>query len=211
MEPASTSGKIVLLLRKNGSMSISELASALDLSKMAILKHLSRMEYEGKAKRGIVKKKVGRPEFSFSLTENGVAEFQPPYEQMLDHMVKYLRDNGGRELVEGFLRERYNDLREELYEKIRDKPIEQQVEILRSMREKSGYMAEARKLPGGGFEMTEYRCPIFTIAERFPVACSAETKMFSDLLGSPVESTHRQVQGNNACRFFIKAKSTEAV
>ncbi|MCL5786521.1 MAG: winged helix-turn-helix transcriptional regulator [Candidatus Thermoplasmatota archaeon] len=208
---ATTSGRISLLLRKRGSMSIADLAGSLKLSKMAVLKQLTRMESEGKVGRSVVKKSVGRPEYRFSLTSLGTEEFQPQYYEMLGEMVNYFKLHGGSSLVEGFLRKRYEEMRETLYGSITGKTMEAKVSALKRIRDRAGYMAESKKMPGGNFEMTEYRCPIFTIANEFPVACALETGMFSDLLDSEVDAAHRQVQGFSACRFLIRPRANDAV
>ncbi|HFK1549116.1 TPA: helix-turn-helix transcriptional regulator [Bacillus albus] len=68
-----------------------------------------------------------------------------------------------------------------------------------------GYMAELTKIDNDSYELTEYNCPIFPVASHFKKACSFETAMFQNVLGTKqVERVSCQTAGETHCEFLIK-------
>ena len=77
---------------------------------------------------------------------------------------------------------------------------------MRSLRDEEGYMAELHSLSDNTFELLEYNCPIFKIAEQYSMTCQLEQEMFENLLKANIETKHLVVNGDNVCRFLINKK-----
>ena len=67
-------------------------------------------------------------------------------------------------------------------------------------------MAELRNEPSVNSVLTEYNCPIFKIASKFPKTCTLETEMFNKVMMTNVENNHRQIDGVDCCVFSIRRK-----
>ena len=74
------------------------------------------------------------------------------------------------------------------------------------IREEEDYYPELKETGKGNYELLEYNCPIFQVARKFGVACSLESQLFSSVLQMDVDTTHRQVNGSDVCRFLIRQR-----
>jgi predicted ArsR family transcriptional regulator len=208
MEEYPTPVRIILLLKKFPNMSLDELAKKLDISKMAVLNHISALEQQGAVARKTVKKKVGRPSYAFYATESVNMKLGTGSEAMLNDFMDFMKTTGNEKLLNEFLRERYSRVRSEYSGLMPGKGLGEKVNTLAALRRKADYYPEVKKSQEN-FELMEYNCPILSISKHFGIACSMETKMFSDVLDADVESTHRQVNGYSACRFLISEKTED--
>jgi predicted ArsR family transcriptional regulator len=67
---------------------------------------------------------------------------------------------------------------------------------------KEGYSATSDKL-GNGEEICQHHCPIAHVASEFPQLCEAETKAFSEILGTHVQRLATIAHGDGVCTTFI--------
>lgn len=203
MYPMKT--EIILLLKKN-SMTLDELSEKLSISKMAVLNHINKLEEEKIIKRDIIKRDVGRPVYKFSLTELSKDKISNSYGKILDDLLEYMYLTKNGNIIEEFLKTRYSDVENKYNRNMSGIENEKRIEELFKLRENEGYYPEINEIGDGKYELLEYNCPIFKVANKFGIACSMETKLFSNVLDMDVKSTHRQVNGYDVCRFIIGKK-----
>jgi DeoR family suf operon transcriptional repressor len=199
----STRMQILSLLKKEGQMSMNQIASRLGVTKMAVFKHITSLESSGLIERNTVKKHVGRPVSIFTLTASGKKRFVSSYAGMISDLISFLLKNDQRGLVLDFLKERYASIREDYDQELLALDPGKRLERLAFMRDREGYMAELRNTPGGVHELIEFNCPIFQIATLMGEACDLENSLFQSVLGTKVESTHKQAKGESFCRFLV--------
>lgn len=199
---------ILTNLRREGSMTLQELSQRLNMTRMGVYKHLAKLEGQGVISRRVVKGEVGRPYYVFFLTDKGKDYFMSSDSLILMDLLKFLQREDKEDVVSRFLRDRFRIKIAEYMEKTSGKGLEEQIGVLCELRNREGYMAEVRKT-GDSFELLEYNCPIFKMASLFGEACDLERKLFHNVLKAEVENTHRQVDGQNVCRFLIRGKSNK--
>jgi predicted ArsR family transcriptional regulator len=202
MEDYPTSVKIILLLKESPGMSLDGLSKKLGISKMAVLNHISELERQGAIFRKTVKKSVGRPLYIFYAGESSNINLGTSSDAMLADFMDYLKNSGNEKILEAFLRDRYEKVQIEYSRAMVGKDLGQRVNTLAEFRRDAEYYPQVKKSKEN-YELTEFNCPILSIAKNFSIACSLETKMFSSVLDANVNSTHRQVNGYPACRFLI--------
>ncbi len=207
MDKYPSETRIMLALKKNGKMSLVELSEEIGISKMAILNHLQKMESKGLVERYLVKSSVGRPYYVFKTTDNSRLGMDSSNNEMLENLLDFLEKTGNNDLVTKFLSERYSSVRLDYEKQLSKFNDREKVQELSRIREKENYYPELKETGKDGFELLEYNCPIFEISRKFGVACSLETQLFASVLQMDVNSTHRQVNGSDVCRFLIKKKS----
>ena len=199
----STRMQILSLLKKEGQMSMNQIASRLGVTKMAVFKHITGLEASGLIERSTVKKHVGRPVSIFTLTASGRKRFVSSYASMISDLIYFLVKNDQRDLVLDFLKKRYASIKDEYEEELLPFDPDKRLEHLAVMRDREGYMAELRNTPGGVHELIEFNCQIFQIAALMGEACDLENSLFRSVLGVQVDSTHKQITGESFCRFLI--------
>ena len=202
----STHQKILEILKKNHNSTMDSIAKDLGISKMAVLKHLFRMEKDGIIERKSMKKKVGRPVSVFFLTEHGEERFRSSYADTIKSLISFLVDHGHRDLAVQFLKERYALMQTEYAKSLAGLTYEKRLEKLSELRDSAGYMAELKTIPSGMHELVEFNCPIFQVASVLEEACSLESMMFKNVLDSDIQTTHRVVEGRGYCRFLINKR-----
>ncbi len=189
---------------KSGSANLDEIARTAGISKMAALKHIRQLEDRGLVERKIVKAKVGRPYYSFSYTDAAKSDFQNSDSSMLNSLLDYLRVKGHDEIVEDFLKSRYEIYSQRYESELGSSNADERIKRLVAIRESEDYMPELHRMSATTYELLEKNCPIFKMARNYPVACSLEQRLFSGVLGMEVDATHRQSDGAGICRFLIK-------
>ncbi|MCL4350470.1 MAG: hypothetical protein M1414_01710 [Candidatus Thermoplasmatota archaeon] len=199
--------EIFFILKKHGKMSLGEISTNLGISKTAALKWLVRMENEGDVRRTVKHNKMGRPSYIFSLSDKGKAFNEKSNQNsILLDLVDFMKNNGMSDEFDRYLVERYRKITTTYGNELLGLPMEERLTKLLNMRNDDGYMAELRNEPSGNAVLTEYNCPIFKIASKFPKTCTLETEMFNKVMMTNVENNHRQIDGVDCCVFSIRRK-----
>ncbi|EQD73989.1 transcriptional regulator [mine drainage metagenome] len=138
------------------------------------------------------------------MTEKGHNVLPKSYSSLAIEAMDYVERNIGMSGVRDILQVRSLKILDEYRKCIDNLDEDELVDKLKSMRNSDGYIAEVKKLGIKTFELSEYNCPILQISEKYSEACNSERKLFEELLGAEVESTHRIVSGSKICRFLIR-------
>ena len=204
---------ILRLLKIRGETTLSDLARMTGVSKMGVLKHITRLEEEGLIERDSIHVgEKGRPEHAFRLTAKGNDSFPKAYTDIALCALSFIEQREGRGGVEKMLRLRQKELFDRYSKIIEDQPsLRERVSKLSELRDSEGYMATSRALrkASASYEILEHNCPILALASKYSEACFTETELFSMILKADVEVSHRAVVGDPVCRFVIKPKITD--
>ena len=207
-EPKSSSKQEILLhLKKHGTSDLKTLSEQLGMTKMGILKHITALEELGYIDRETEKAPKGRPKVLFKLSDNTRDNIFPNnYSSLTNYFLGFIEENFGTQAVEKVLQERNKEISEKYKKELGGDTLKERVTSLRLLRDKEGYMAEQVNGSENSYELLEFNCPIFRIAEKYSYTCTLEREMFEDLLEASVDTTHRVIDGQNVCRFFISKK-----
>jgi predicted ArsR family transcriptional regulator len=198
--------KILWMLKTKGEAGLDDLAKTLNISKMAVHKHIVLLQERGLVESSQHKRGVGRPRFLYKLTSTSRSLFPKSYSGIATCALQFIERKLGRKAVEEVLRERQTDLFKKYHESLSELDFDKRVKELAKLRDSEGYMAEAKKLPSGKYVLFEHNCPIIHIAQNYWEACNTERELFENLLGASVSTTHRAVKGDLVCRFLIDEK-----
>lgn len=204
---SSTKRQILLTLKQQGSVSLTDLSAELRISKMATLKHLTALEAKGLVERSSKAGGRGRPRAYFHLSKRSTTLFPEAYTHMTLCALGFIEDKLGRDGVVRLLKQRAQEVLDANRNRMPDGPLREKVAELVKIRDEGGYMAELGHTAGRTVEMMEHNCPIMAVAESYPEACSVEREMFQTLLRADVETSHRVVAGDPVCRFLIRKRA----
>lgn len=203
--------RLLLLLKREGPVSLVDLARKMSISKMGVHKHLVNLEGRGLVERFYERGGVGRPRLWFRLSQKSNALFPKAYSDISLCALSFIERKLGRDAVEQVLMERQKQLYARYSEKLAGKEGLDRVKELARLRDEDGYMAEARRVGKNSIEMLEHNCPVLEIASKYQEACWTEQQLFTRLLGARVHATHRAAVGDHVCRFMIQPKPTASV
>jgi predicted ArsR family transcriptional regulator len=197
--------KVLYYLKVMQKARLQELAKSMKISKMAVHKHLTRLQKRGLVESIEIREGVGRPKMEYRLTSKSKTIFPRSYGALAVCALDFIEKNMGKEGVEKVLRERQAELFNKYHERLKDLNFDQKVKELAKIRDEEGYIAESKKnRRQNGHILLEYNCPILEIAENHWEACTTETELFEKLLGAKIETTHRAAKGDMVCKFVIK-------
>ncbi|MDX8046416.1 metalloregulator ArsR/SmtB family transcription factor [Gracilibacillus sp. S3-1-1] len=201
----TTKDKILELLKKESALSVNELIKHLNITHMAIRKHLSTLEKDGLISSQDVKQEIGRPIQQFFLTAKGKRLFPNNYESISVEFLKDIEEIHGRESIRQLFENREERLIDQYSERVSGTSNQDKLRDIVHIQNEKGYMAELHQHDENQFEILEYNCPIYAVAKEFHIACQCETSMFRKVLGTEnVKRVQCKTEGNNHCRFMVE-------
>jgi len=203
---SSAKRQILLTLKRRGTVSLTDMAGELRISKMATLKHLNGLEAKGLVERSFKGGGRGRPRAFFNLSKNSATLFPEAYTHMTLCALNFIEEKMGREAVVRLLKQRAQEVLDANRNRIPDGGLSDRVGELVKIRDEGGYMAEVGHARKNVVEMLEHNCPIMAVAESYPEACGVEREMFQNLIRADIETSHRVVAGDPVCRFLIRSR-----
>lgn len=204
----STKDKILEQLKKSGFMSVNDLTERLNITHMAIRKHLTQLEKDALIQTSELKQPMGRPLQLYSLTDKGEKLFPKNYEGITLEFLRDVEKIYGRETVEGLFKKREERLTSELARKLMNLSDADKIRELTAIRNEKGYMADFKEPAPGAYELIEHNCPILSVAKEYTIACSCETNMLKCVLKTAkVTRTSCKTEGDHACKFLIQYDS----
>ncbi|GAE27637.1 transcriptional regulator [Halalkalibacter wakoensis JCM 9140] len=180
-ESSSTRQVILMLLKRNQELTVSALATELDVTEMAIRRHLRELEKDQLIDSRLVKQAMGRPIHKYYLTDKGSETFPRNYSDLSIGILKDVEQISGSVMVDQLFQQRKDRLYEK-YESEMTGSFAERVKTLARIQSEGGYMVEYKELSDGEYEFVEYNCPIAQVAKEYPVACTCEKQLFKKLL-----------------------------
>jgi predicted ArsR family transcriptional regulator len=206
-EPDKTRNQVARAILESGPATAAALAKKLDITPAGIRRHLDSLVTEGvlsardpyqSQERG-----RGRPSKVFVMTDSGREKFEHSYDDLAVAALKFMASKNGEHLVNEFATTRADELiRKGEAIKSSNKSIFEKTKSLAKLLTKEGYSATTDKM-GNGEEICQHHCPIAHVASEFPQLCEAETKAFSEILGTHVQRLATIAHGDGVCTTFI--------
>lgn len=198
---------------QHGPSTAAELAERLELTPAAIRRHLQvlldRGQLEARDQRIYGARGRGRPAKVFVLTDTGRRSFHQAYDDLaaaaLAQLVAAAGDGALNELARtrvATVGNRYRELRSA-------DPDGSPVQALAEALTDDGYVASTRPARAGE-QLCQHHCPVAQVAEQFPQLCEAETELFGQLLGVPVQRLATIAHGDGVCTTHISHIPTRA-
>src|SRR2546428_1379604 len=183
---SSAKRQILLTLKRRGSVSLSDMAGELRISKMATLKHLNVLETKGLVERSFKAGGRGRPRAFFNLSKNSATLFPEAYTHMTLSALNFIEEKLGREAVVRLLKQRAQEVLDANRNRIPEGGLSDRVGELVKIRDEGGYMAELGHARKNVVEMLEHNCPIMAGGRAHPRGGGGEGGMVLRLILAPL-------------------------
>ena len=191
---------ILDLLRSQGSLTVSQMAMATDVTATAVRQRLNRLMAQGYVGRAATRIGRGRPRHQYSLTAKGRRKTGENFADLAVALWQEVRQIADAEIRRGLLQRIARRLATAYADRIEGRTTEEKMESLARL------MGE-RRIP---FEvdrtsdlpvLTAVACPYPDLAEQDRSVCAMERMMFSELLGQDMRLTQCRLNGANCCTF----------
>ncbi|QWU47511.1 MULTISPECIES: metalloregulator ArsR/SmtB family transcription factor [Bacillus] len=207
-EARTTKEEIVQLLKVKGEHTVADLAEALEITEMAIRRHLSKLEKDELIYSKMVRQHVGRPTYLYGLSQKGEDTFPKEYKQFAIDMLEDLARMGDEKMLRHVLQARTKRMEEQLQKRISNQSnLAYKVQEVAAMQERNGYMVQIKRDGEHSFIFEKQNCPLKEIAERFPQVCEDEKDMYKRLFADAnVKTLANMCAGDCNCSYQIKEK-----
>ncbi|MGI9023118.1 MAG: helix-turn-helix transcriptional regulator [Acidimicrobiales bacterium] len=204
----STRRNLLLLLRKNPGVTVTELAAELGLTGMGVRRHLDALESDGLVETtDCARRGRGRPASGWRLSAAGLELFPRRYDAIALDLLEDLNEHVGPEAVAAVFARRTDKLVADYDAALEDRTtLDERVAGLTQIRDDAGYLAEWSKGADGELVLTENNCAVHKVAERHPAVCAMELNLIRRVLGPDVEVTRvaHTMAGDAVCSYCIR-------
>jgi len=207
-EVLSSDVAILDLLRKHDALSVSELASATQVTATAVRQRLNRLMAHGYVERFVTKAGRGRPSHSYKLTQRGRRKTGANFADLAIALWQEIREIKDPEVRRGLLQRLSKRLAAMYGDRIEGETIGEKMDSLAEI-------FGERRIPfsvdrsGDLPILTAHACPYPDLAEQDRSVCAMERIMFSELLGENVRLTDCRLDGDGSCCTFTPQMSAQ--
>jgi DeoR family transcriptional regulator, suf operon transcriptional repressor len=216
------------LLRKQGACSITELATAMQVTATAVRQRLSRLMGLGLVTRETTKPARGRPSHRYALTDKALRQSGHNFVDLSLALWEEIRSIKDPEIRGGLLKRLSERMANQYRSQIRGETLEERFESVvalfgsrnvplsvdyvgtnlppaaPALAETTASAAIDVAVPVSSPELpvlSVWACPYPQLAEQDRGICSLEKMLLTDLLGTRVKLTECRLDGGNCCRF----------
>lgn len=204
----NTKEQILALLKKNGSMTIMELANELNITEMAVRRHIQTLEREKLVCSDMKKQTMGRPSKVYQLAEQGEDFFPKKYKEFSLELLRGLLEAGQEELLKDILQKWKSRQLEQYKHELKNEDLQGRLARLLAIQERDGYMPQIEhKQEETHFK--ELNCPYVDLAKEFPQICQMEIEFIREFLGlQSIDVEASMSEGHSCCHYVIPSQNS---
>lgn len=202
---SETRKAILTGIKKEGSTTIAELSSQLNMTKEAVRKHLIQLRAEGWVKKNAKRhlgRWNGRPSKYYSLTLDGEHLFPKDYDTLTVEVIDKIADEIGFDGLIKILGSMTNARVKEWEPKLQGLSLEQKLEKLKGFYLKNDQYMKI-SMSENSISLVEENCPFLNVAMNRPKLCSVTVSTLSRLLGYRVIREEQFQNGDGRCVFRV--------
>lgn len=203
----TTRERILHMMKTAGPLSTKEITTELQITEMAVRRHISTMERDGLIESKMIRQTLGRPTAVYGLTEMAEGLFPKKYHTLTLDLLDELAEESGEQMVDRLFDRRKEKLTRKYKADLEGKSLPEKVRKLSEIQNDNGYMTELEQNESGEYVLMEHNCPISQIADRYNHACDCELNLFESLLDADVERTECLAQQGKKCVYVIRQRS----
>ncbi len=198
-----TRKKILLALKKNGSMSVEDLSQDVNITPMGVRQHLLILEKSGAVEYVTKKHGVGRPGFLYRLTETADDLFPKSYRSFAMDVLADLELIDGKAKIDQIFRRRKERTVLEFRKRLSGTDtLSGRLHAFADALRAEGYIAELEE-GSRHFRLKQFNCPISKIAQRFPEACAYDLQAIREIIGEDAAREQCLSNGDQACVYVF--------
>lgn len=198
--------QILLLIKQAGKATTAELAEQLGVSYEAVRQQLKLLEGDNLVTRCVERNpdecRVGRPTSHYALSPAGDHLFPKNYDELAIELIDTMADTLGPEAMRQVLAALTDSRVKEWEPKVRDKSLEERIEVLKGIYLKDDPFMYADQ-SDNELRLVEGNCPFLNVASRRPALCSVTVSTLTKLLGRQVVREKRFQNGDGRCVFRV--------
>ena len=202
----STREVILHTIKSSPESTIDTLAEAADVSPVTVRHHINSLLADGMIEATAVRRKVGRPYFVYTLSENGQELFPKRYvrltSRLLDELKTRLPDDMVAEIFKGVVQAIIADHAGEFETLSMEKRLDYLVDMLGD----EGFLSSWEKT-ADGYKLIEYSCPYISVGHEHSEVCTFDKELMLTVLQMPVQQHSCMLEGASCCEFSLTTEN----
>lgn len=207
--------RILNILQRHNRATVDQLAHHMGLASATVRRHLDILQRDRLVTFQQVKKKTGRPENSYYLTEEGQESLPKDYDRFLGRLLEELptltRDEVGNRSGEELLLLLFRRMAQRVAadaEQSQKESFSERVARVVTILEHEKFQPEVEQVDGS-FNIHIHNCPLRSIALENRSVCTYDTILLSSLLGPNAVLEHCIMEEDGGCCHLIHPATQE--
>ena len=196
----STREIILETIKASRQAKVESLAEVANVSPVTVRHHLNSLQAEGLIESNSVRRKVGRPYYVYSLSEEGQELFPKRYVRLTSRLLEELKAVMPAEAIDQVFKGVVQNVVDDHKKNFEGLPIEQRLNFLTRLLEDEGFLARWEKTEAG-YSLTEYNCPYYSIGQEHTEICTFDTELIIKVVQAPIKQHSCMLQGDDCCQF----------
>lgn len=209
--------RILQLLQKHSNENVEGLAREIALAPATIRRHLDILQRDRLVAFVEVRKKTGRPEYSYYLTEDGHESLPKDYDVLLNQVVQELAGltaedtvrRDGRQILELLFERLAGKLGNEYEQRLQGRDLKSRLGTLMRLLTERDFSPEAQ-VTDGTLELTLLNCPFRLVALRNDAVCALDAHLISSILHRDMARDVWIHNGDAACVYSAPVDDRDA-
>jgi predicted ArsR family transcriptional regulator len=197
--------QILNLLQEKGEASVGQLAGDLELASATVRRHLDVLLRDRLVSYHQVRKSLGRPEYAYTLTEDGQEVLPKHYQDLLSDVLQEMgkltpEDTMGRD-GKALATLVFSRLAEKITHPFQHQDLEQRLAALLDILAKGDFSPDVERLDGG-VRILLHNCPYRSVAQYQESVCFFDKSLISNLLHTSVQKEQCIRKGDKSCCYL---------
>ena len=196
----------ILTLLQQETATVDQLSAKLGLASPTVRRHLDILQRDRFVTFQAMRRKQGRPEHAYSLTEEGHELMPKRYQLLLQRVLESMDSSKGDDFNNGIspasvlLADIARIMINEYKSRLRERADEDPIRLLKLILEAEEFAPEVEPIEGG-VRVTLGNCPYRGVASKTDTVCSLDHHLISEVMGTPVSNTSHINLGNKLCSY----------
>ena len=199
---------ILQLLQKNSRNTVEGLAKTIGLAPATIRRHLDILQRDRFVAFEEVRKKTGRPEYSFFLTEGGQKALPKDYDRLLNQVMQLMtsataqdiKGMHGSQVLELVFRRMADQVCKENEKLVADQDLKHRLTALMGLLAKEDFSPVA-ELVDETLQIRLLNCPFHLVALQNKSVCSFDENLISTMLDLKLAREDNVCDGDSSCMY----------
>ena len=203
----STREIILEAIKQSNEATVESLAEAADVSPVTVRHHLNSLQAEGLLETRSVRRKVGRPYYVYSLSDQGNELFPQRYMRLSSRLLDELKAQFPDGTVDALFSSVVQQIVDEHRREFEDLSTEDRLDFLVDLLGEEGFLASWEK-SGDRYILSEYSCPYFSIGQKHDEVCMFDRQLVQIVLDKEIEQDSCMLDGDSQCQFSFSGPVT---
>ena len=196
----------ILTLLQNKTATVDQLSTKLGLASPTVRRHLDILQRDRFVTFETMRRKQGRPEHAYSLTEEGHELMPKRYHLLLQRVLESMDNSNSDDFNNGIspasimLADIARIMINEYKSRLRERRDEDPIRLLKLILEAEEFAPEIEPV-AGGVRITLGNCPYRGVASKTDAVCSLDYHLISEVMATSISSTSHINLGNQFCSY----------